>query len=372
MDVSKVIRKKKSHFFETYILKVLKQITSNGGITSNAKQQLNSVLCTISKYISNIVLDITIILKKKTISEKEIVSALKLILTGELLTNSLTEGSKAVENFKNFKETKNLEDNEDLKYKQSKANILFPPSLVEKFLRRFGYTKIMVSSLAPVYLASVLEYLTFEILDMSNNNCIDDKRVRITIRDIELSIRTDPEINNLFTKMNINLLGGGVVPFIHPSLINKPNKTKLKRCVVSNRRFHSGTVAIRNIKKQQKFSDSLIFSRLSFEHFIRHIFSENKYDSKIKIGKDVFVVLQYFIEQYIVDVLRNANYLAIHAGRVKLTPTDIGLISFLQNKSKNPYTDSSEDNVELFSLQNESIAEISVSSESNESNSELM
>ena len=36
--------KKKFHYFETFISKVLKQVSDNAGITSNAKQQLNSFL----------------------------------------------------------------------------------------------------------------------------------------------------------------------------------------------------------------------------------------------------------------------------------------------------------------------------------------
>ena len=208
------------------------------------------------------------------------------------------------------------------------------------------YVKIMVNSFASIYLASVLEYLTYEILDISNEICKDNKRVRINIRDIEVAIRSDSEINNLFIKLNINLLGGGVIPFIHSSLITKPKK-KLKQVdnKKNNRRFHSGTVALRNIKKQQKFSDTLIFAKLSFEHFVRHIFKENSNDINTKISKDAFIILQHFIEQYIINVLKNANFLAIHAGRIKLTPVDIGLISYLNNKSKNPYQDEEVNNL---------------------------
>lgn len=355
MDEVKSTKKKKSHFFETYILKVLKQIVDNGGITSNAKQQINSVLCMLVKYISTRVLDLTILLKKKTITDKEIENILNMTLTGELLSNSLSEGLKAVNSFKNFKNSENT-----VLYKQNKASIIFSPSLVEKFLRQFGYVKIMVSSTAPIYLAAVLEYITYEILDLSNNICRDNKRVRINIRDIELTIRNDQEINALFTRLNISLLGGGVIPFIHSSLLNKVSKKCLKHNNENvNRRFHSGTVAIRNIRKQQKYSDSLIFTRTSFEQFVRHIFKENKYNEDVKISKNVFIVLQYFIEQYITNILKNANFLAIHAGRIKLTPVDIGLISFLQNKSNNPYFESIEETVEIFSLSEESPFEVS-------------
>jgi len=339
MDEQKVIKRKKSHYFEVYISKVLKQICDKSGITSNCKQQLNSALCIITKYISNIALNIVTSSKKKTITDKEISSAIKMTFSGILLENSLNEGYNAIQKYKGFDKE---ESNEEklLLCKQIKAGIIFSPSLVEKFLRQFGYIKIMVNSLAPIYLAAVLEYLTYEILDISNEICKENKRVRINIRDIELAIRTDNELNNLFVKLNINLLGGGVLPFIHSSLITKPKK-KLKQTEnkKNNRRFHSGTVAIRNIKKQQKFSDTLIFAKLSFEHFTRHIFKENVVDTNIKISKDVFITLQHFIEQYIINILKNANFLAIHAGRIKLTPVDIGLISYLNNKSKNPYQD---------------------------------
>ena len=68
----------------------------------------------------------------------------------------------------------------------------------------------------------------------------------------------------------------------------------------------------------------------------------------IKISKDVFIVLQYFIEQYIVDILKNANFLAIHANRVKLMPIDIQLMLSFMNGDKNPYKSDTNDDYLLF------------------------
>ena len=87
-------KKKKTHFFEIYISKVLKQVSENCGITSNAKQQLNSFLCFLSKYLSKIIIDLTIYGKKKTISDKEIINSLSLTVSGELLKNSILAHSK--------------------------------------------------------------------------------------------------------------------------------------------------------------------------------------------------------------------------------------------------------------------------------------
>ena len=355
----KTIRRKKNHYYEIYISKVIKQISENCGITSNAKQQLNSFLCILSKHISLVVTRLTIIGKKKTISEKEILNALSIILNGELLKNSLIEGERAIKNFKN----------DDKKgSRQNKAGIIFPPSITEKFLRNFGNSKLMVTSSAPVYMAAALEYLTYEILDLSCMYTKDNKRIRITIRDLEIITKNDIEINKLFTKLNISFLGGGVIPFIHNSLLKKKKK---KKTLNSNNkhRFRPGTVAIRNIKKYQKESDTLILAKSSFEKIVRNIFNEIKMEN-VKISKDVFIILQHFIEQYIVKLFYNANFLAIHSGRVKLISTDIAFISYLFNDSKNPYNNVINDNLILTTneIQEDNILEEYTISNSNSSN----
>jgi len=346
--INKVVKKKKSHMFETYISKVLKQISANG-ITNNAKQQLNSILCHITKHISMLTVKLTLAGKKKTISLKEVENSLTLVLSGKLLENSFKEGRKSCDNISNNE--KNINSS-----RQNKAGIIFPPSLVEKFLRDFGSSNIMIGSLSPIFLASVLEYICFEILDLSVNYCKENKHVRITIRDLELSVRNDVELNDLFVKLNMSFLGGGVLPYIHASLLNK-TKTKIKKKKTSDdnnentHRFRYGTLAIKNIKKQQKLSNCLILSKSPFEKLVRNIFKQNSVETQ-KFSKDVFTVLQYFMEQYIVEFLRNSNFLAIHAGRVKIIPYDILLYnSFINGGRENPYTKSS---VNLFSLENQS------------------
>jgi histone H2A len=329
---SKPIIKKKKHYFEVFISKVLKEVSEKCNITANAKQQLNSFLCILSKKICSLAFELTIFSKKKTISEKEVSNAIKMILIDGLLKNSIIEGEKAIKNFK---------DSEVFGSRKNKAGILFSPSISEKFLRNFGHSKIMITSLAPIYLSAVLEYLTYEILDLSCNYVQNDKRVRITIRDIEVSVRNDVELDKLFNSLNISFLGGGVIPYIHPSLTKKRKKKYNIKSEKSKYRYRPGTIALKNIKKHQKLSDSLIFSKSSFEKFVRLIFKENKENNEIeqlKISKEVFIIIQYFIEQFVVKILYNANFLAIHANRVKLLPIDIAFISYLINNSKNPYS----------------------------------
>jgi histone H2A len=314
------------------------------------------------KFISENTIKLTSIAKKKTISLKEVENALKLSLSGKLLVNSLNVGNKSLENLASNGTNVNVNSS-----RQLKAGIIFPPSIVEKFLRCFGTSKIMVSGNSPIFLASVLEYICYEILDLSVGLCSEGKHIRITIRDLELSVRNDTELNYLFCKNNISFLGGGVVPFIHSSLLNKTKikkkKTTKKEQTTSHHRFRYGTLAIKNIKKQQKISNSLVLSKSPFEKLVRNIFKINQSENQ-KISKEVFTILQYFIEQYIVNILKNSNFLAIHSGRVKVIPSDILLyMSFMRNGKNNPYTSL---NLNLVSIDNLNEDDLSFPNNENE------
>jgi histone H3 len=336
---AKTMKKKKSRLFETYIPKVLKQISEGSGITSNAKQQLNSALCIIARSISESVITLTKFSKKKTLFEKEVYSSLRVIIPdSEIANNAVIEGQNAIIKFKETNKEKHNGSS-----RQNKAGIIFPPSIAEKFLRDFDYSNIMVNKSAPICFAAALEYITAELLELAVIVAKDNKRVRITIRDMELGVRQDNGMDRLFKKLNLSFIGGGVTPFVHESLIVK--KTRKKRTtkvsevgVKKPHRFRPGTVSLREIRKYQKMYNSLTFAKSPFEKIIRNITTtKSDSDNKIKISKDVFVVLQYHIEQYLVTLLKSANFAAIHAGRVKLIPLDIEFVSAVKNNSLNPY-----------------------------------
>jgi histone H3/H4 len=184
----------------------------------------------------------------------------------------------------------------------------------------------MVTHTAPVYMAAVLEYICVEIIDMASIMAKDDHRVRITVSDLELSIKADAEFSKLFNDNNIRFLGGGVQQWIHPNLLVKKNVTQEKTKKISNgeRRYKSGTIAIKDIKKYQKMGNTLIFAKQPFEKFVRQIISDHK--TNVKISKNVFSIIQYVIEDYLVNFFIDANAAAIHAGRVKLMVHDLEFV----------------------------------------------
>lgn len=88
-------------------------------------------------------------------------------------------------------------------------------------------------------------------------------------------------------------------------------------------RFKPGTVALRDIKKQQKSSDCLAIPKLNFERLVREIAQDFTEDARF--SAPVFGLLQLAAEDYLIDIFESANMCAIHAKRETLFPMDIQL-----------------------------------------------
>ena len=185
----------------------------------------------------------------------------------------------------------------------------------------------MLSGEASIYLACTLEYITTIILQNTITKVLlKANHRRIVIRDIELVIQHNDSLKNLFSKCKISITGGGVVPKIHSLLLTKRIRKRVKSAKdVTNKiqRFKPGTVSLRNIKKYQKTSNCLSFAKLPFENLVREIVE--KYEN-VKFSKDIFIVLQYYIEKYVVDLFKKTNMLAVYCKRIKILPEDIQLI----------------------------------------------
>lgn len=300
-------KKRRVKYFETYITKVLKEVAGDNpksGITKNAKEQLNSLVCSIAHVLSTTTAMMTNIADKRTLSEKEVACAVMVYFSGDLAANCVREGWAAVTAFQSGKV--------GMGSRQGKAGIVFPPSLSEKFIR--DSYQCLVSKNAPVFMAAVLEYVVAEILLISVGIAEVGKHSRITVRDMNLAVRQDTELDELFTKLNASFVGGGVVPYIHASLLSRDT---------------GRPQVIRSIRRMQSVSNQLTLSKNPFERLVRHIFASIK-GSECKISKDLFVILQYYIEQYVVDVFKDANMAAVHSGRVKVTNSDIEFVYSLR------------------------------------------
>ncbi|KAL2925142.1 Protein H2A.6 [Bienertia sinuspersici] len=150
-----------------------------------------------------------------------------------------------------------------------KAALQFPVNRVGRHLKKGCYAQC-ISSIAPVYLAVVLEYLAFKVLEFVGNAAVDNKKKRIIprhliylsvtlfyarflrkrlkgvnektmavdnkkkriiLRQLMLAVKGDEELDKLF--QGVTIAQGGVMPYIHAPLFLDKIKTSLEKVAAS-------------------------------------------------------------------------------------------------------------------------------------------
>ena len=139
---------------------------------------------------------------KKTISSREIQSAVRLVFPGQLAKHAVSAGNKAVTKFASVNDSSNRVERKTM---QEKAGLKFSVSRTTKFFKKYN---TRVGQGAPVYLASVLEYVTAELLDL----CKDI----ISSRQLKLAIERDDELKRLCKSLCFDIADGGVLPNYNP------------------------------------------------------------------------------------------------------------------------------------------------------------
>ncbi|XP_058741806.1 probable histone H2B.3 [Vicia villosa] len=98
-DKKKKRNKKSVETYKIYIFKVLKQVHPDIGISSKAMGIMNSFINDIFEKLAQESSRLARYNKKHTISSREIQTAVRLVLPGELAKHAVSEGTKSVTKF---------------------------------------------------------------------------------------------------------------------------------------------------------------------------------------------------------------------------------------------------------------------------------
>ena len=92
----KSLKRRRHETFSVYIYKVLKQVHNDTGISKKSMKIMNSLIYDLFERISIEASNLVRYNKKHTLTAREIQSAVKLLLPGELAKHAIIEGAKAV------------------------------------------------------------------------------------------------------------------------------------------------------------------------------------------------------------------------------------------------------------------------------------
>lgn len=202
---SRTKKKKNYDTFKTFIQKLLQDVHP-GGISGGALDVVDSYVkinCDKLVHNADLILKHS---KKKTLSEREIASAVRLTVSDELAQEANERGSDAVAKYVSNLGKKGTTQRST---KSSKAELIFPVSRVgERVKGASSLDGLRIGEKAIVFLTGVLEYLTKELLRMAGEvaDTGKNKHKRITPRDLKLAIGKDKSLEKLTS--NVYIPGG--------------------------------------------------------------------------------------------------------------------------------------------------------------------
>merc|ERR1712167_250056 len=92
-------RRRRTETFSVYIFRVLKQVHEKTGISKKSMSIMNSFIYDVFEKICNEASRLVRYNKRHTLSSREVQTAVRLLLPGELAKHAVVEGTKAVTKF---------------------------------------------------------------------------------------------------------------------------------------------------------------------------------------------------------------------------------------------------------------------------------
>lgn len=112
---------------------------------------------------------------------------------------------------------------------------------------------------------------------------------------------------------------------------------------IKSRRFHPGTVALREIKRYQKTTDRLI-QRSPFQRLLKEVLHD--INPELRMQNLATIALQEASEAFLTNLFEDSNLVAIHGKRTTVTDKDLKLVCRIRGEQKSlpPLASSNADN----------------------------
>ena len=133
------------------------------------------------------------------------------------------------------------------------------------------------------------------------------------------------------TKQTARKSTGGKAPRIHFATMAASNLARSFGGVKKPHCWRPGTVALREIRKDQKNTD-LLMRKAPFQHLVREIACGIKSD--LRMQSMALLALQEAAEAYLVGLFPDTNECVSHAKRVAIMPKDMQLARCIRGEKR--------------------------------------
>ena len=144
--------------------------------------------------------------------------------------------------------------------------------------------------------------------------------ITFSVKRIIISTIKNPNTTKTFSTIKSRTKGNGknAAAPEKEGVVHKPHK------------FRPGTVALRDIRHQQKHSDEFAFPKMNFERVVREIGQD--YAEDLRYSHKFKELFQLVVETYLIELMTFANLCAIHEKRQTVLPKDIQLVRRIRNE----------------------------------------
>lgn len=194
--------------FGLFIIRVLREVHPDAGMAGDSLATMNNL---VNITVEKVMVEVNKLMQmtgKKTISTREIQSAVLLVFPGELAKHAVSFGTKAVTKYNATQTTPAETGRKNGTSRSLRSGLKFPVTRTEKLMMSLTCADRKADT-AAVYLTAVIEYVVAEVLELAGKSARDMKRTRIIPRNIKFAVANDVELNKMFRD---TLLSGGVLP----------------------------------------------------------------------------------------------------------------------------------------------------------------